>query len=739
MQIKYEVVVDKILTGLNEYNGFYSRDYFLDIEDRIQKLKKNIEYSTQEGRLLKIGIVGEVKAGKSSFLNALIFDGNDILPKASTPMTAALTKIAYAELPSAKIVFYSVKDWERIQELSNEYDREFDKYYSEYKKKYEEKQNQFSGRGINYSYIEPLKSKEEMKDKIKKKISLKLSSCKELTDMFNKSNKNLTDYLGKTIELKFENMKFELNNYIGVNGEFTSIVRHVELKMNNEMLKPVEIVDTPGLNDPIISRSETTKKFLTECDVVFLLSYCGQFLTKEDITFMSKTLPNEGIRNIIIIGSKFDSGILDDSNSKDIKTAYHSSKAIYDKQARENIAKCLSNSYNFETLLKIQDSLPPSYISSILFSCIQKKKQGIPYSKEENHIIEQLKKHFEDFNDDEKILLSLSGINDIKKKLSLIIKDKEKIISEKNKEILSDNKKILLNLLEDIMIQATQNKEDLKIYDKEQLENKLNLLENKLNSMRREIKNVFDDSSVEASEFLNDMKVDIDLEVENYIDFTIHTNYETKHEEFRRGFLGLFTEYRTYEITTHSAEVSDVLSNMRKYIARCKKKTNEEFKNIINLKKLENTIKNIIIGAFDLSQKDFNENDILTPLKTVIKKIKIPEIEIEEEEFGNFIIEKFSGGSVKGEDIHQLKLIENKLFTDIAKKIKEEIDNCEKKINNVMSEQAGIFVDNIIENLKTNIDMLKKQLKNKENAILKYDELCKLLVEYKKMIIEMEM
>ena len=43
MQIKYEVVVDKILTGLNEYNGFYSRDYFLDIEDRIQKMKKNIE------------------------------------------------------------------------------------------------------------------------------------------------------------------------------------------------------------------------------------------------------------------------------------------------------------------------------------------------------------------------------------------------------------------------------------------------------------------------------------------------------------------------------------------------------------------------------------------------------------------------------------------------------------------------------------------------------------------------
>ena len=36
-------------------------------------------------------------------------------------------------------------------------------------RKYEEKTKiNFSGRGINYSYIEPLKSKEEMKDKIKK-------------------------------------------------------------------------------------------------------------------------------------------------------------------------------------------------------------------------------------------------------------------------------------------------------------------------------------------------------------------------------------------------------------------------------------------------------------------------------------------------------------------------------------------------------------------------------------------
>ena len=45
----------------------------------------------EEGDTLQIGIVGQVKAGKSSFLNALFFDGENILPRASTPTTAGLT------------------------------------------------------------------------------------------------------------------------------------------------------------------------------------------------------------------------------------------------------------------------------------------------------------------------------------------------------------------------------------------------------------------------------------------------------------------------------------------------------------------------------------------------------------------------------------------------------------------------------------------------------------------------
>lgn len=70
---------------------------------------------SEQGRVLRIGIIGRVKAGKSSMLNALLFNGNDILPKAATPMTAALTIMEYSENVSAEVDFFTQQDIEQIK------------------------------------------------------------------------------------------------------------------------------------------------------------------------------------------------------------------------------------------------------------------------------------------------------------------------------------------------------------------------------------------------------------------------------------------------------------------------------------------------------------------------------------------------------------------------------------------------------------------------------------------------
>ncbi|GAA7036907.1 hypothetical protein AOH447_08290 [Helicobacter pylori] len=107
---------------------------------KTEELEKTLKGMQAENRGLKVGIIGRVKAGKSSLLNALIFEGKDVLPKAATPMTASLTILKYAQNLSTQVEFYSQKD---ILELKNEherYEKKFKEIVSEEVKKIEEKQ-----------------------------------------------------------------------------------------------------------------------------------------------------------------------------------------------------------------------------------------------------------------------------------------------------------------------------------------------------------------------------------------------------------------------------------------------------------------------------------------------------------------------------------------------------------------------------------------------------------------------
>ncbi len=145
--IQKNALVEKVIKeqGLQEKAGpFISENAVIKTEE----LEKTIKGMQAENRGLKVGIIGRVKAGKSSLLNALIFEGKDVLPKAATPMTASLTVLKYAKNLSAQVEFYSQKD---ILEIKNEharYEREFQRMVDEEVKKQKESLSNKAKEGI---------------------------------------------------------------------------------------------------------------------------------------------------------------------------------------------------------------------------------------------------------------------------------------------------------------------------------------------------------------------------------------------------------------------------------------------------------------------------------------------------------------------------------------------------------------------------------------------------------------
>lgn len=108
---------------MHDWMQVYDQELEKDIAHYLRKhavsqpgeLKHTLEQLREEGRLLQIGVVGRVKVGKSSLLNALVFGGQNILPRAATPMTAALTTLAYSSTFSAHVQFYSAADLRDIE------------------------------------------------------------------------------------------------------------------------------------------------------------------------------------------------------------------------------------------------------------------------------------------------------------------------------------------------------------------------------------------------------------------------------------------------------------------------------------------------------------------------------------------------------------------------------------------------------------------------------------------------
>jgi len=116
----------KILSWCDEYSQELSQDIAVfrreHAIDATEDLRHSFNALEEESRLLQIGVIGRVKSGKSSLLNALVFNGENILPRAATPMTAALTTLTWAESFHARVDFYSQQDQDNLRAVAQEYD-----------------------------------------------------------------------------------------------------------------------------------------------------------------------------------------------------------------------------------------------------------------------------------------------------------------------------------------------------------------------------------------------------------------------------------------------------------------------------------------------------------------------------------------------------------------------------------------------------------------------------------------
>lgn len=259
------------------------------IEQHFTHLLSNLEplellLQKAQNQHFSIGVTGVLSSGKSTLLNALL--GQQILGTSTIPETASLTLLEYAKTPSARVSFWNTKEWQDLKSIIEE-----------------------TSLNALFSNAEFSKSFEAF--------------VKDSTQSLDVSIEELPKYTSANHSSKICNLTKE-----------TTLFTPLEFLQNH-----VEIVDTPGLDDPIIQREEITKDYLAKCDLLIHAMNASQSATQIDRDFIVEALQSANLCRILIVLTHAD--LLE-------KSELEAALAYTKESIKESIKSSLQNTQNKE-------------------------------------------------------------------------------------------------------------------------------------------------------------------------------------------------------------------------------------------------------------------------------------------------------------------------------------------------------------------------------------------------------
>lgn len=693
-----EKIIAKI-GALDKYKDYLSNSSDIaEFNESLKNLKSSLDEKRQEGRIFQLGIVGQMKTGKSSFLNEYLF-GEEILPTAATPMTAALTLIKYADKDEAVIEFYNKDDWNAIEENDKKYKKEYERAKKEARDEAEKKGRSFNEQGFKFEDVDST-----------------LKGSHEIYENF--QEKGLSrDLLGEKRTIKItdkKNILEDLREYVGSKGKYTPLVKMTTLYINDDRIKDYIIVDTPGTNDPIISRGQKTKEFLGKCDYIVFLSYSSQFLDNNDNAYIKEQLPSEGKKDILILASKFDNqlsqeSVFDDADG-DIKVAYEEEKRKLSRKLdrwRDEFKKEKNPLDLSKSELEFQ--------STMLYR-IYKHFDNL--SDIEKEIFDRLKDDYNNSTFTKELLKDLSGMPAVERKISNILLRKEEIMKNGIKDLLDGKRDSLSKILEKIRKGFEERKFELSDVGIKDVENKINNLQEKISSLSSEIKNSVRNERENFDKKLKDEISKISNTKDRYSSLQTQSRSYTEEVDVEKGWFSSWkfwphTETKTVRRNETFINIQDSIEQIISFAQDTADRIERTSERLISKNVIKRAMRDGIIDLFELEDRP----KVVSVIDNYIQNISIPEIKFDVNKYRDIVLSKYGSSYSQEKDINFIEGLHNKALLTIIEDTEKSFTDVKEKLNSVLEEIEENIVNELKEGIEENLNEFKKQLENQKESI----------------------
>lgn len=772
--IKKSALIEKTLQeqGLQEKAKPFMSDNSVIKAEELEKTLKELQDTNRD---LKVGIIGHVKAGKSSLLNALIFEGVEVLPKAATPMTASLTVLKYANTLNAEVEFYSPKD---ILELKNEHERyvrEFNRIVEEEVKKQKEKQsfanrakegfknlsNKFSGnKSDKEAPKERVLSDEEILEKARRiaKNTLnedtKLVSSYDQYEKMKKSGSLNTENLDSRIQANsLQELNQKLLQFVGADGKYMPYTKAVQISLNNPNLKDLEVIDTPGVNDPIASREERTKALLKDCDVVFIVSPSNQFLTDSDMSLFDRVSNKEGLQEIYFVASQADSAVLSmsevEKSNQHLPTALENVQKALSSQLNNIMGKLIQNYPNQREIFEKAIKNGVILASGVCFSMYKDFNNQASWERnqktEEYHnALRNLRDFYPDaFNSDDKSkesLLFLSNMGAIEERLKKAAQRKEKIISQKLQDYAQSQANNLHKFIAQLLQDLEEEKKRIKSADMGAIKKQIEVYEKLSGNIEMKFRDAYEEFILH---FINNIRAGLEETLEEFIQQTKKNNeyQKGKDDEYftkkvkQDGFSGSVARFfgqalndewgyeeKGYYKKVTSVKAGAVLDYLTEMHERCESALNDSadsFKVVFRKElyaKVFSQLREII--SDDLIDEVAFQKSVMAVLDS---------IEFKEFDYTDKLPGEIRGktGNLKGDEANAFIQSVEMHVRNFKAETREDVKGYIQGLREDLEKQN--FASDTLKKLKENMQNLHNQVQNKEQSIAQLDAQIKAL------------
>ena len=382
-----------------------------DVDNESVNLTSNLESFLAQcaNPEFHIALVGTIKAGKSTLINALL--DYELASTCVTPETAALTKFRHDDENMVKISFYNQDEWNQLWNSAN--------------------------KATNSVFIEDYKA---------------LNADEEKGKWVGHEEKEV-----KCDDIKM--LKTEIERWTSSKSPAHYFVKEVMVSLKDfDLPEGVVLVDTPGLDDVVDFRSDITRKYIDRANAV-LMCIKADALTAGELTTLYRVFINarENVEKVYVIATQLDN--MNDPEAEWKKQSIEWTKYLKDKKcyrseklAQKNLMPVsaylytLLNAYRDNKLSKEIDRDRYKTFKSIMFKLDVDSNEEINDQFENLRDFTNIRKLSSKLNDEVIAKRKVILMNDIKERYDFCrrsIKEVMQTIKREQEELIDSGTKSL--------------------------------------------------------------------------------------------------------------------------------------------------------------------------------------------------------------------------------------------------------------------------------------------------------